>query len=377
MVTAMITTSSENLPWQPIFTIERSRKAEVTVYGIVSVVTGDDNFADFARPLEQRYRALVSHGKTDFELWTRSLLKPWQLLSHMDTLKRNYPDLKDEHYALFMASHSAEPCHMEALETVMKLTGINEESLRCPQAAPLCQESKDLMKSRGEKPRRRYHNCSGKHSGYLAALKAMGQKPESYLDENNPHHDDLKEILAYFTGRPTSSFVATTDGCQLPNYALSTFEIAGIYQSLFNLENKTLAKPEWSHWGKLGQLMHTYPRYVSGLGRLDYKIMTGEAFPGADFQAIAKEGADGLLGVSIISNKFPNGLGICIKLSSGFDNKHMELILREILQQLELAPPKKKEAQDVRVDHIKTHFHFQTNATCSGTKALPLSTTVS
>ncbi len=123
--------------------------------------------------------------------------------------------------------------------------------------------------------------------------------------------------------------------------------------------------------------MHTYPRYVSGLGRLDYKIMTGEAFPGADFQAIAKEGADGLLGVSIISNKFPNGLGICIKLSSGFDNKHMELILREILQQLELAPPKKKEAQDVRVDHIKTHFHFQTNATCSGTKALPLSTTVS
>ena len=105
--------------------------------------------------------------------------------------------------------------------------------------------------------------------------------------------------------------------------------------------------------------------------------MTGEAFPSAEFQAIAKEGADGLLGVSIVSNKFPNGLGICIKLSSGFDNKHMELILREILQQLELAPPKKKEAQDVRVDHIKTHFHFQTNASGSGTKALPLSTTVS
>lgn len=368
--------TAHNLPWQPIFTIERGAKAEVTVYGIVSAcvptntITCDIN--EFAKPLRDRYKALIGYGDTDFTLWTRSLLKPWQLLSHMDELKRSYPNLEEEHFALFMASHSAEPVHIAALEKVWQITGVEEKSLRCPAAAPLSQETKVLAKAKGEKTSRRYHNCSGKHTSYLAALKAEGKPLETYLDPGNPHHMRLKEILSGFTGRPLEEFVHTTDGCQLPNYALSTFEMAAFYQSLFGMQRtaqknpQSMSGPYLSCWSELGPLMEKFPRLISGSGRLDYKLMTHETFAEIatpELRIVAKEGADGLLGVGVQCNDFPDGLGICIKLSSGFDNRHMEIILKEILTRLgvlSLNPAQAKKTDDsgVRTDHIKTHFHF-------------------
>lgn len=372
------------LPWRPLYTIERGEKTEVTVYGIISVVVRkaltnkEQEHASlgepFALPLEDRYQKLVGVGDDNFTLWTRSLLKPWQLLSHIEILKAAYPALKEEHYALFMASHSGEPMHIEALEEIIKITSIEESMLACPPATPVSSESKALMKERAEKPRRRYHNCSGKHAGYLAALKAVDQEAYgNYIKSNHQHHNDLINILSTFTGRSKESFVATTDGCQLPNYALSTFEIACIYESLFGFRRYKESLPsQWQAWGELGSIMNHYPRHLSGLGRVDYKVMTGELFPGQTFTAAAKEGADGLLGVSIVSDQYPNGLAICIKLSSGFENKHMEILLKELLRQLHLLPPKGETKTDaaggIKVDHIKTHFHFQVQGAFSEEK---------
>jgi len=362
--------TQHQLPWQPLFTIERSNRAEVSVYGIVSVIEGTAQSSDLSLPLKSRYKTVLATGDTDYELWTRSLLKPWQLASHIDTLKRHYPDLKDEHFALFMASHSGEDCHLKALDEILAITKVSEDWLKCPQAKPVAAEMQQLKME----AKRRYHNCSGKHSSYLAALMAEHLPVDTYTDADRPHHQDLLRILSAIAGRAEQSFIHTTDGCQLPNYAMSTFELACSYQSLlmpvidglvFNnmpAKDDTFAK-NMSHYHKLGQLMHEHPRLVSGDNRLDYKLMTNQYLPQDNGYVIAKEGADGLLGIGIKSAKYPYGAGLCIKLSSGFDKRHMELISKEIFKQLGLyqsGKDAKKSASDtIKTDHIKTNFHFE------------------
>lgn len=361
---------NDELPWQPLFTIERSGVPEVTVYGIVSVVAGTADSLDLKRPLAERYRTLIARGDTDFLMWTRSLLKAWQLLSHIDLLARHYPQLKDEHYALFMSSHSAESGHLAALEAVLALTGVEESALKCPQARPLSPETLASMSA----PASRYHNCSGKHSGYLAALNAVGQARD-YLSFDHPHHRDLVSILSALTGRDTDTFDCTTDGCQLPNYALSAFEIATFYQTLSAGEKPRNApedenlRANFAHYQRLGPLMQQNPRMISGEGRLDYKLMSGKFLGETPMRIAAKEGADGLLGVSVASDRYPHGLGICIKLSSGFDKRHMQLLCREIFHQLGLVPHTGGGAPGLDgqyLPHIIPRFHFelQTNELC-------------
>ena len=338
-------------PFAPLFTIRRSGRVEVVVYGILSVTDGRNR--------------LMSVGDTGFELWSRSLLKPWQLLTNYQILKDNYPALKDEHFALFMASHSADAEHLRALEEVLAICQISEDELLCPPARPLDTATRELMRERGEKPRRRYHNCSGKHSGYLAAIKATGGNRANYLVESEEHHSRLKTILADLLGRRAESFAATTDGCQLPNYALTVGELSHAYLTLLtgkgqdnHLSEAAKENPIFAPYAELGQLMLHYPRMISGKGRLDYKIMSKEIFAEAPAM-VAKEGADGLLGIGVEpSNDYPDGLGITIKLSAGFDTHHMELITREILTSFGLVSAKPEVTRDVRVDHIQSEFHF-------------------
>ena len=353
-------------PFQPLFTIRRSGRLEVVVYGIVSVVTGRD------------CQSLMAAGDTDFELWSRSLLKPWQLLTNFKILKSHYPALQDKHFALFMASHSADADHLQALEEIIEICGLDEGQLLCPPARPLDGATRALMKERGEKPQRRYHNCSGKHSGYLAAVKAQAGNMGNYLIEAEAHHSRLKNILSLLTGRQSESFTATTDGCQLPNYALSTRELSLAYMTLLNrntLPAAAQASELFENYEQLGSLMLAYPQMISGLGRLDYKIMAREIFADAP-PMVAKEGADGLLGIGVAaSEKYPDGVGIAIKLSSGFDSHHMEIITREILAALGLTAPHKVEhkaeaglsenfktdpgkGEKIKTDHIKSEYHF-------------------
>ena len=350
----------DTLPWRPLFTIERSKRAEVTAYGIISLVDSS-NLLNSAEN-----KPLLGIGDTDFQLWSRSLLKPWQLLNHIQVLKAAYPTLKDEHYAFFMASHSAEPGHIKLLEEIEAITGASEKALKCPPAAPLSSETKELLKTRGEKNGRRYHNCSGKHLGYLAAIAAEGRDIGNYLVESELHHSRLKKIMSALTGRGEETFIHTTDGCQLPNYALSTKEMAALYLSLFNSRpvfTDPLISACQAYYPELGQIMHRYPRTISGGNRLDYKIMGQNLLGNSELQFIAKEGADGLLGLAMAPcSRYPQGLGLCIKLSAGFDNRHMELLVREIFERLALIEPLQKTAADtagVKTDHIKTHFHFE------------------
>jgi L-asparaginase II len=353
---ASATSTSEQLPpWQPIFTQKRSGQFEVTVYGIISVLSQPE----LNRP------GNINLGQFNYRLWTRSLIKPWQLLSNIQVLKEHYPSLKPEHYALFMASHSGDPLHMQLLEEVWEICELNPSMLQCPEATPRSKETRALMKEQNEGPQRRFHNCSGKHSSFLAAIKALEGNPKLYLRPEEPTQSRIKKILSELTGRTTDTFNATIDGCQLPNYALSALEIAAFYQSLCSDKAVSFQDPEiracGQYYKELAPLMYTYPKIISGAsGRSDCQAMTGKLFSLKDKnqKVIAKEGADGLLGIGLSpTENYPNGVGICIKLSSGFDNNHLILILDELLRDLNLLEESK--VREPNPSHIETIFHWK------------------
>ena len=72
--------------------------------------------------------------------------------------------------------------------------------------------------------------------------------------------------------------------------------------------------------------MVRHPDLVGGFNRLDSTILkAGEG------SVIAKEGADGLLGLAIEHPDYPNGLGIVIKIAHGWNAQATWYVARAIL----------------------------------------------
>lgn len=352
-----------NLPWAPVLSVERSGVPEVVIYGALSVVEG--------RPNSAKTNSLLSVGDISFELWTRSLLKPWQFLAHLDIVRAAYPSLKDHHLALMMASHSAEPEHQRFLNEIMDLTGVGEDKLKCPATYPYAHDIRHKLKEEGAPARRLYHNCSGKHLGYLAAIKHRGGNMDAYLEPEGPQFTPTLQILNALTQRTSKSLPVTVDGCQLPNYALTVRQMSDLYCGLATAEStsdriaESLQPPGFSvkSYCLIRDLMSQNPTMIGGTDRLDTKIMSGLLGLRGAPVVVAKEGADGMLAIGVgPTADYPGGLGVLIKLSSGFDDKYMQLLAGEIFAQLGLRPHDSdvpSQPKGTRTDHLRYKFPFQ------------------
>lgn len=351
------------LPWEPIYTIERSDMPEVTIFGVISVVSGLARNEDGKVFAQQ----LVSVGDVGHLLWTRSLLKPWQLLSHLPQIRKKFPALTSEHLALMMSSHNAEPHHLELLKEIAQIGNLDESHLKCPPSYPLSQQMRLKHQADGVAPKPLFHNCSGKHFSYLLDVKIRGGDPERYLKPEEPQFSSLRKLLAYLLGRANDQFATTIDGCQLPNYGLSAVEIACLYHGLLSPVPPYWTEPASDDLANqvqclntVGQWMRQFPEVIGGLDRLDSRLTKGDLSSDKTIITVAKNGADGLLGIAVAPcKKYVNGLGVLIKLSSGYDLKHMQVVVSQLFERLELTEPASvPQTLGIRTDHIKTKFHF-------------------
>jgi L-asparaginase II len=99
--------------------------------------------------------------------------------------------------------------------------------------------------------------------------------------------------------------------------------------------------------------MLSEPLLVGGHNRLDSELMSGKFTH--ELSIVAKEGADGLLGVGVAPNdRYKSGLGILIKLSSGYNSAYLEKVIVYILRQCGLMVPATLDSKA----HLDTRFHF-------------------
>lgn len=344
----------DSFPWVPLYSIDRSGKTEVTVSGVISIVDG-------------KGASIVTAGDTKYELWTRSCLKPWQLLSHLPTLKANYPTLQPKHFALMLSSHSAESIHLKLLDEISSIGKIDQSNLQCPATYPMAQADRIHLKDKGETPKVSFNNCSGKHMGYLLSMTADKLPITNYLNQDGKQFESLRILLAFLLNRTDTTFPTTVDGCRIPNYAFSIEGLSKLFVRLlsdFTPEQVAQApnnvQPMLREWPNLRTYMSQFPEIVGGTGRIDTRIMQGELTEINGLTILAKQGADGLLAMAISSTpKYSDGLGIVIKLASGTDMHHMETIVKQLFHQLGLRSDEKPDPKNA---HLHNTFHFSTKA---------------
>lgn len=277
--------------WVPLVDYRRNGIPEVTVHGAVAWFHG-------SKPLHSYGGNVLCYG--------RSMMKPVQIKVLAKDLASR---LSWESRAVSIASHNAEPIHIEAVRDILKPSEYG--LLQTPHALPLIQFGKQLRR-----PRRWYHSCSGKHAAIIRACELRNWPRIGYTLPQHPFHQVYVEKVKEILGADLQSKVIAKDGCGLPTLAMTVNELAKLFADL------AVRKDEDWIW----EAMTGHPDLIGGFNRLDSTILKS-----CDGQVIAKEGADGLLGLSIIHPDFKDGLGVVIKVSHGWDPRASWYVARWVL----------------------------------------------
>jgi L-asparaginase II len=223
------------------------------------------------------------------------MMKPFQIKVFSSELDQI---LSPEAKAVSLSSHNAEPIHIQAIKTILKDSELG--LMQTPHALPLVQFGKQLRR-----PRRWYHPCSGKHAAILRGCQIKGWSRVGYLWPHHKFHQSYLDIVRETLGSNWNPKVTAKDGCRLPTVSNTVNELATLFSAL--------ARKSDEDW--MWQSMIDFPDMIGGFNRLDSTILKS-----CDGQVIAKEGADGLLGLAIKHKDYPDGLGIVIKIAHGWDS---------------------------------------------------------
>jgi L-asparaginase len=270
--------SRHNSNWNSLMEVRRKGVTERTIFGSIGLCTGQ--------------KSITLHG-ADPLIYGRSLMKPLQMKAIACELDKVL-DWREK--AIALASHSGTDVHIEAAQGI--LPPQEWRFLALPESAPLGVGTSAKVRSIWHNP------CSGKHSAILRACERNGWPMTGYTEISHPYNQAFVKTLERNLGKSLAGRTVAPDGCLLPTVAMSVAEIARLFASLAKERNE-----DW-----IWEAAHAHPDLVGGEGRMDTTIL--QQFP----DILAKEGADGLLGLAIADDsRFPDGFGLVIKLAHGYD----------------------------------------------------------
>ncbi len=239
--------------------------------------------------LDGRGTVLLEWGDPDRPVFYRSAIKPFQATASLEAGAR----LAAESVAVTCASHSGSPAHLAHVAAILEGVGLDEGALQAPPAWPLSRAAADRLHERGHRtPRRIFHNCSGKHAGWLAGSRAAGHRIETYLDPSHPIQVASRAIVADATGMDPGS--PGIDGCGAPTWRGSIRGLARGFSALTTSDRFATA----------AAAMSRFPSLVGGNLAPDGRLAAW--WPGP-----MKRGAEGLLAAG------RDGVGVAVKSESG------------------------------------------------------------
>ncbi len=292
-------------PLVPAAFVHRGQGIEAVHTAAVAVVDGSSR---------------LTHGLGDAEtvFFSRSSIKPLQVLPLVEAGGLERFGFGSEELALCTASHNGSDQHRAIVAGMLQKLGVTESALQCGAGVPLQLKLFGKYPLHGEDQDPLRHNCSGKHSGFLALAKLLGQPLETYLEPASEAQVRVRSAVATACEVDSDSLLLGTDGCSAPNFALPLRNLAVGF--------KNLATADDSARSRIRAAMLAHPLLVSGERRLDYDLSL--AFPG---QVVVKGGAEALL---LLAFREP-ALGIAIKVIDGAP-RALGPILIETLKQLGL-----------------------------------------
>jgi L-asparaginase II len=208
----------------------------------------------------------------------RSSAKPFQARPWVDGGTIEYFGWHDEEVAIMCASHVGADVHAKLVRQMLADIGLSESDLRCDHE----------LKAR--------HNCSGNHTGMLAACVHHGWDVATYQQPDHPAQRAAVASLAAACGIPEADIPCGVDGCGIVVCATPIVAAARAYARLAKLAPR------------IDAAMRAHPVLIEGEGELDTVIM--QTFPGT----LSKAGAEGL-GCTAL----PNGGAVAVKVIDGGD----------------------------------------------------------
>ena len=233
---------------------------------------------------------LRARGSVDLPIFPRSAVKVFQASG----MVRAGLKLTPKQLAVVCSSHSGLPEHFETILSILNSVGLDETALRCATGFPIDEVARRAW---GEAPATQLAmNCSGKHSGMIAASVAAGWDRETYTDPAHPLQQLIAKEITTLTGEPLQHVAA--DGCGAPLFAVSTL---GLARAIHNFTKSTDPVHQ-----EVMAACRAFPEMTGGKGRLHSRLM--QEIPGF----FMKDGAEG---VNVFS--MPDGRSCAVKFADG------------------------------------------------------------
>jgi L-asparaginase II len=248
-------------------------------------------------------RVLARAGDPQRVVYTRSTLKPFQALPFMQGGGAQRFGFERPHLAMLCASHNGEAMHVARVEEMLARAGVGFKQLQCGCHVPMFAEL-------GIAPApaafdERHHNCSGKHSGFVAWCVQHGQPLHNYLAPGHPLQQAIRRDVAAAVGLAPEQMPMGVDGCSAPNYAMP---LASLARGFARLATGTADAQFGESYTALADAMTAHPELVSGTGRNDVAFMQAGR---GDW--VTKVGADG---VQVVASR-SRGEALALKISDG------------------------------------------------------------
>lgn len=233
---------------------------------------------------------VAGFGDIERPFFLRSSAKPFQARVSQEAGAR----LSPLEMAIACASHRGFPVHIALVEGVLAAAGLDETALQCPHDWPLAPAAARMVQARGATDKRRmWHNCSGKHAGFLRACVARGWPIESYRDPGHPLQERVIAAVSEFGDYSTEP--VGVDGCGVPVLRTTARAMATMFARLGADEG----------FSEVFTAMHRYPALIGANGEGDTEIAVAT-------NTAAKGGAAGCMGIAV-----PGRFGVAVKSWDG------------------------------------------------------------
>ena len=283
--------TGRDVEWEPLIDYRRAGVSETTIHGAVAWAHGDEVVHSFGGNV-------LCYG--------RSMMKPLMMKVFAEALD---PVTDWRQKAIAVASHNGDAQHVSAAQSI--LPEDDHGLMQTPLDVPLVQFGRQVRR-----PRRWFHTCSGEHAALLRGCAELGWEQVGYLLPMHPFFQGYLGQLRRFLGADWKPLRVARDGCGLPTVSNTVAELARLYAGL--------ARHKDEDW--IWEAMQRHPDLVGGFNRLDSTILKT-----AGGAVLAKEGADGLLGLAVVHEDYPEGLGIVVKIAHGWNAQATWYIARGIL----------------------------------------------
>jgi L-asparaginase II len=266
-------------------------------------------------------RLRASVGDPDRITYFRSAAKPLQALPIVEDGAYERFGLTPEELAICCGSHSGEPRHLAAVQSILRKVGVDGEALACGPHPPFHAPSRRELTESGLEPVRLHNNCSGKHAGMIALARVHGWDPAGYQRLEHSVQGRVFAELTRWVGVPYDGIGLALDGCGVVSFALPIRNMALGFARLAAAARRGDAAP-----ALVVNSMTGYPAMVAGEGRICSDLIAR-----MEGRIVAKVGAEGIYGVAVPGAE----LGIALKVEDGSKRAVSSAILA-VLRQLDL-----------------------------------------